>query len=199
MAQAVTIPGVAGSGEDARGEDARGDDALVEAARRDPRAFEALYLRHRLRVYRYLRARVGDDEDAADLTATTFERALAGLRGYRPAGAGFAAWLLRIARNAAIDAERRRGRRRLVPLDEGMEIAGDSVADAGLAAAEARADLLQRLGRLPEPQRDALVLRYGSRLTAGEIGAVIGKSEAATQKLLTRALGALKEAYRDHE
>jgi RNA polymerase sigma-70 factor (ECF subfamily) len=190
MAQAVTIPGVA-AGD--------GDDVLVEVARHDPRAFEALYLRHRTSVYRYLRARVGDDDDAADLTAAKFERALGALRGYRPAGAGFAAWLLRIARNAAIDAERRRGRRRLLPLDAGLEVPGDAGADAGLAAAEARADLLRRLDALPELQRDALVLRYGSRLTAGEIGAVIGKSEAATQKLLTRALRALKEAYRDHE
>jgi RNA polymerase sigma-70 factor (ECF subfamily) len=186
MAQAVTIPGVA-AGD--------GDDVLVEAARHDPRAFEALYLRHRTSVFRYLRARVGDDDDAADLTAT----ALGALRTYRPAGAGFAAWLLRIARNAAIDAERRRGRRRLLPLDAGLLVPGDAGADAGLAAAEARADLLRRLDALPELQRDALVLRYGSRLTAGEIGAVIGKSEAATQKLLTRALSALKEAYRDHE
>ena len=52
-------------------------DALVETARHDPRAFEALYLRHRTSVYRYLRARVGNDDDAADLTATTFERAFA--------------------------------------------------------------------------------------------------------------------------
>ena len=190
MAQAVTITGVAAGA---------GDDALVEAARHDPRAFEALYVRHRSSVYRYLRARVGDDDDAADLTATTFERALRSIGGYRPAGAGFAAWLLRIARNAAIDAERRRGRRPSVPLDARLEVAGDAGPEAGLAAAEARADLLRRLGALPDLQRDALVLRYGSRLTAGEIGAVIGKSEAATQKLLTRALGALKEAYRDHE
>jgi RNA polymerase sigma-70 factor (ECF subfamily) len=190
MAQAVTIPGVATGA---------GDDALVEAARHDPRAFEALYLRHRTSVFRYLRARVGDEDDAADLTATTFERALGAIGGYRPAGAGFAAWLLRIARNAAIDAERRHGRRRVVPLDAGLEVAGDAGPDARLSAAEDRADLLRRLGALPDLQRDALVLRFGSRLTAGEIGAVIGKSEAATQKLLTRALAALKEAYRDRD
>ena len=87
----------------------------------------------------------------------------------------------------------------MVPLDAGLEVAGDAGPEADLAAAEARADLLRRLDALPALQRDALVLRYGSRLTAGEIGAVIGKSEAATQKLLTRALGVLKEAYRDHE
>ena len=48
---------------------------------------------------------------------------------------------------------------------------------------------------LPEPQRDALALRYSAGLTARQIGAVIGKSEEATQKLITRALSDLKEAY----
>ena len=49
---------------------------------------------------------------------------------------------------------------------------------------------------MPEPQRDALALRYSVGLTARQIGAVIGKSEEATQKLITRALSELKEAYR---
>jgi DNA-directed RNA polymerase specialized sigma24 family protein len=48
---------------------------------------------------------------------------------------------------------------------------------------------------LPEPQRDALALRYSAGLTARQIGAVIGKNEEATQKLIARALSDLKEAY----
>ena len=47
------------------------------------------------------------EDDAADLTAVAFERALAAMPRYRPTGGGFRAWLLRIARNAAIDAGRR--------------------------------------------------------------------------------------------
>ena len=52
------------------------------------------------------------------------------------------------------------------------------------------------MAALPEAQRDAIVLRYAAGLTAHEIGSVINKSEAATQKLLTRALARLKESYR---
>ena len=52
---------------------------------------------------------------------------------------------------------------------------------------------------LPEPQREAIALRYAGDLTAREISEVLGKSEAVTQKILTRALARLKEAYGDRD
>ena len=173
------------------------DDALVARTRADPSAFGALYERHRLAVYRYLRARTSSDDAAADLAALTFERALAGLDRFRPAGGGFPAWLLRIARNAAIDAARRdRGTRSLDELPPlGHPAAADDPEAAALRAAELD-ELRRHVHRLGEPAAEALALRYGAGLSAREIGAVIGKSEAATQKLLSRALEALREVYR---
>ncbi len=86
----------------------RGDDeALVEAARRDPEAFGVLYQRYLPQIYRYLRARTGNSDDAADLTQQVFLKALAALPGYRLCGRPFLAWLLRIARNAVADFYRR--------------------------------------------------------------------------------------------
>ena len=49
---------------------------------------------------------------------------------------------------------------------------------------------------LPDIQRDAILLRFASGLSAREIAATLGRSEAATQKLLQRALARLKESYR---
>ena len=84
------------------------DDDLARRAGSDSRAMEALYLRHHLTIFRYLRARCRDDETAMDLTAVTFEKAMRSIARYAPRGSGFPAWLLRIARNGAIDEERRR-------------------------------------------------------------------------------------------
>jgi DNA-directed RNA polymerase specialized sigma24 family protein len=83
------------------------DEELALAARSDPAAFGLLYDRHRLAVFRYLRTRTNSEDDAAELTAVVFARALMAMPRYRPAAGGFLAWLLRIARNAAIDAGRR--------------------------------------------------------------------------------------------
>ena len=70
--------------------------------------------RHRLAVFRYLRTRTRSEDDAVELTAVAFERAITAMPRYRPTGGGILAWLLRIARNAAIDAGRRAS---AVPLD----------------------------------------------------------------------------------
>jgi RNA polymerase sigma-70 factor, ECF subfamily len=167
------------------------DDELASLAKSDPAAFALLYRRHRLAVYRYLRARTGSDDAATELTAAAFERAFAGIARYRPAGAGFPAWLLRIARNAAIDAGRRKG---AVPLLADIRAAEETIDPERLAIArETNAALLAAVNRLPEVQREAIYLRFAARLKAREIGAVIGKSEPATQKLLSRAIAAIRE------
>src|SRR5581483_12168401 len=84
------------------------ESALVLAARHDASAFGTLYLRYLDRVYWYLRARTPSEEDAADLTQQVFLHALAALPRYRQQNVPFAAWLFRIARNVAIDFNRRR-------------------------------------------------------------------------------------------
>lgn len=175
--------------------DVAGDDRLAIDARRDPAAFASLYERHVERVFQYLRARGAREELAADLTATTFERALVHIDRYRPGPAGFAPWLLRIARNAYIDAGRRS--RPTVYLVEADRLAagGPSPEDAALASEERRR-LIALLAELPDIQRDALALRFAVGLSSREIGDVIGKSEDATKKLLTRALAALRESIR---
>ena len=167
------------------------DDDLALAARNDSAAFEALYVRHRSPVYRYLRTRTTDGDDAADLTALTFERAFVAIARYRPGGAGVRAWLVGIARNASID----HGRRRLAAPRPERPSDPDEGLEARFVADEAASELRGRVAALSPDQRDAIVLRFAAGLTAGEIGNVLGKSEAASQKLVSRGLTALKEAY----
>jgi RNA polymerase sigma-70 factor (ECF subfamily) len=178
--------------------DAGSDDHFVELVRTNPATFRILYERHMPAVYRYLRSRTGRDEEAADLAALTFERALAGLSGYRPTSGGFKAWLLRIARNAAIDAARRRRTTESIETARDIETA-EPGPESRLIDAERTRELRRIVAGLPEIQRDAVVLRYASGLAAREIALVFGKSEAATQKLLTRALARLKESFSEYE
>lgn len=175
---------------------AAGDEELASAARADPTAFADLYLRHRDHVFRYLRARTPSDDDALELTAITFERALAGIGRYRPIDGGLLAWLVRIARNALID----QGRRRIVrPVSIQFSDAHEPVdlrtPEAAALAADERRQLVDLLASLPKPQGDAIAMRYAVGLSARQIGSVIGKSESATQKLISRGLARLQEEY----
>lgn len=174
------------------------DDELAIAARTYTESFALLYENHLEPVYRYLRARGASEDDAAELAGVTFERALRNIDRYRPGGSGFRAWVLRIARNALIDAQRRL--RPIVSLDHGAGLmSADNTPEEALLLAEERRSVLRLVARLSPVQRDALALRFGGGLSSREIGTVIGKSEDATKKLLTRSLHILKEAITNED
>jgi RNA polymerase sigma-70 factor (ECF subfamily) len=171
------------------------DEELALAARTDPEAFGLLYERHRLAVFRYLRTRTRSEDDAGELTAVVFERALTAIPRYRPTGGGMAAWLIRIARNAAVDAGRRISAVPLVgDVPDGRRSVGP---EESVLADEATSSLIAAVNGLPQIQREAIALRYAAGLTAREIGDVLGKSDQATQKLLSRALATIRESQRD--
>ncbi len=172
--------------------------ALVHAAQEDPTAFGVLYHRYRQRIYAYLRTRTSDAEDAADLTQHVFLQALDALPRYRMRHVPFAAWLFRIARNAAIDFHRQR--RTTVTWDllpEALHPLTDDDADTGVLRQEDMARLRALLHALNQETRDVLMLRFAGHLTIAEIAAVIGKSEAATQKKLFRTIQTLQERYHE--
>ncbi len=157
-------------------------------------AFEVLYLAHRDVVFRYVRAISRDEDRALDLTAATFERAFTEIRAGRQPGIG---WLLSTARNATIDADRHNRTAALLRLrSPAPEITASSPEEQTLEA-ERTQHIRHALAELSRPQRDAIALRYSSDLTVREIAEVIGKSAAATQKLLDRGLHRLKETLHD--
>jgi RNA polymerase sigma-70 factor (ECF subfamily) len=184
-----------------RGEAEAFDDelALVRTAQQDPAAFAPLYRRYRHRVYAYLYTRLSDAEDAADLTQQVFVQALAALPRYRPRGTPFAGWLFRIARNAAADLQRRRHRvvQTLDSVPDELHPRAEHDVESQVVQREALDRLHATLHALDADTRDLLLLRFAGRLTAAEIGAVIGTSTAAASKRLQRALQTLKEQYHE--
>lgn len=169
------------------------DVAWTDADRLVPSSFAPMYEAYRLSVYRYLRAKTANDEDALDLTAVTFERAFANHRRFRRRDGGIHAWLLRIARNAAIDAGRRR--RPTIDLGAADGQLGQRAMESDRLAQQST-EVLDLVARLPDDQGDALLLRYAGGLTAREIGIVMGKRESAVQKQIERGLAALREEIR---
>jgi RNA polymerase sigma-70 factor (ECF subfamily) len=171
------------------------DRSLVEAAKRDPDRFDALYRRYLARVYSYAYYELGDHHAAEDATEATFVSALTNLSRFeeraRPGdGEGastFRVWLFQIARNE-VAGERRRARRRPVePIGETLVTDPLDVESDAVRRDEARA-AWRAVGRLPGERRQAMVLRFVDELSTAEIAGVLGRSEGAVRVLIHRAL-----------
>jgi RNA polymerase sigma-70 factor, ECF subfamily len=173
------------------------DRSAVEAARRDPRAFEALYRKYVAQVYSFALYELRDTHAAEDLTAQVFMRALAGLPGFReqgePPGSSFRVWLFQIARNAVANERRRVRRHPDGPLELALEIPASDDVQAAVAERDELALAWQSIDRLPAERRQALLLRFVEEMSTREIGEVLGRSEGATRVLIHRALKTVAE------
>jgi RNA polymerase sigma-70 factor (ECF subfamily) len=183
--------------------------ALVARARSDPAAFGELYDHYLPRIYGYVIRRIGDRTMTEDLTALTFERALAAVRGGTFRNESFGGWLYRVAGNAVIDHVRRSrrfeplggtgsdasdGARRPAGSTDRRSEAGDDRALAAFAMAIERDALRRALLGLPEAHRRVLILRFLDDLDPDEICAVLGCSPGTLAVRTHRALRALRGA-----
>ena len=167
-----------------------GERLLVEAAQRDPRRFAELYENNFERVYAYIVRRVGDRDEAQDLTAEVFHQALANLARFEWRGIPFAAWLFRIAANAIVDRSKRAARERDLPRP-------DDPPEVGLEEIEHRARLFRLVERLPADQRRVIVMRFAEQKKIREIADELGRTEGAVKQLQLRGLQNLRARLGD--
>jgi RNA polymerase sigma-70 factor (ECF subfamily) len=159
--------------------------AVVRAQSGDRDAIDFLYLRYKNNVYGYVRSMLRDDHEAEDVTQQVFLKLICVIGKYEPREVPFTSWILRVARNVAVDHLRQR---RPVPTEEVFEPT-HAVDDA---VHERRWGLEQALEALPEGQRGVVMLRHLVGLTPGEIAERMGRSEASIHGLHHRARLALR-------
>ncbi len=173
------------------------DEMLVAQAQADPLAFGMLYERYVNRIYSYIYRRVGNRQDAEDLTARTFYRALSHIHRYVQRGVPFAAWLYRIAHNLVANWHRDRARRQTITLEDAGPLSVQLSSPLEQVEAQERAEVLLRaVGRLSPDRQQLLILKYGEGLSNAEIGRIMGRSEGAIKSLCHRTLLALQGELR---
>jgi RNA polymerase sigma-70 factor (ECF subfamily) len=159
---------------------------LIEAAQRDPRRFAELYQQNFERVYAFIARRVRGRAAAEDLTSEVFQRALETLPRFEWRGIPFAAWLLRIARNALADHWQRAAR------EQGNPGAEETEEPIDMEEVERRAALFRLVEGLPADQRRVVVERFVEQRSIREIAQALGRSEGAVKQLQFRALENLR-------
>ena len=170
--------------------------ALIERAKSDKEAFGELYERYVDRIYKYVYYRTGNSEDAEDLTAKIFMRAMHHIPRFEDRGLPFSAWLYRIAHNLVANWHRDNSRRHLISLDN---VSQWQLSEAGpefmTQLVEDRESLLKAIRRLPTDRQELLILKFVERLSNAEIGEIMGRSEGAIKSLYHRTLLALREDF----
>lgn len=181
------------------------DQVLARRAKTDREAFGALYERHVAAIYRYVFYRVGNVEDAEDLTARVFARALKHIHNYNDRGVPFTAWLYRIAHNVVANFHRDNSRRPSVPLDE-VESLREPASQVDHTDEDQRIDserdrqrLLRAIRMLPEERQHLVVLKFVEQLQNAEIGQIMNRSEGAIKSLYHRTLLQLREIMNELE
>ena len=177
---------VAGSAKSLNEHDPQVAGAVRRAQAGDEAAIRYLYVRFKDNVYGYVLSVVKDSHEAEDVTQQVFLKLMVVIHKYQPREVPFTAWLLRVARNVALDHLRQR---RLVPCEEVYGPA-DVADDAG---EDRRRGLEQALGCLPEEQRNVVMLRHLVGLSPGEIAERLGRSEASIHGLHHRARKAIRD------
>jgi RNA polymerase sigma-70 factor, ECF subfamily len=155
--------------------------------------WDRVYAEQLPRVYNFFRFRVRSQSDVEDLTARTFEKAWIARDRYRHDLAGFATWLLAIARNVAID--HLRARRDHVPIDVAVDIPLEATPERAAMEGSDIARLAQLTADLPERERELLALKYGAAIGNRQIAQLTGLSESNVGTILSRIVEKLRSQW----
>jgi RNA polymerase sigma-70 factor (ECF subfamily) len=163
-------------------------------------AYTALLARYREPIFRVVRATIGDNDAAVDVTQETFVSAFAALKSY-DSERSFKTWISRIAINKCRDWARRRSVRRFfsfaLPIEAAANVAADTItADQQISDRAELARVQTAIATLPQAIREPLVLRTIEGMTQAEAAQVLGISEKAVETRLYRARGQLSELLR---
>lgn len=176
-----------------------GDDASLVALvlRGEQRAFTVLMRRHKEKLYRFIRAYVGDADEAYDLTQESFVAAWAGLSRF-DSKRSFPIWLRRIALNKCRDWGRRRVVRRFFFAAQSLDTPGIDIAapqePTGGSQELRLAALDAAIASLPASLKEPLVLTALEGLSHKDAAIFLGITAKAVETRIYRAKALLTRA-----
>ena len=184
------------------------DEALMlRFAGGDVQAFDELYRRHELKVWRYLQRNLGNRAIADELMQDVWFTVARAARGYRPT-ARFTTWLFTLAHNRLVDALRaRRSHERPSAVADGSEgadpldqLAADSQSEPleRVQSQQHAAAVLAAVERLPPEQRHAFLLHAEGELTLEEIARVTSSSFETAKSRLRYARSKLRQLLQEY-
>ena len=166
---------------------------LVRRAAVDEEAFGELYSINVRKIYNYIYYRVGNHQNAQDLTARVFHRALKHIHKYEDRGIPFSAWLYRIAHNLVANFHRDQSRRQMISYDSIIIPAYSNHPERQAIQQEEQEMLMKAVKSLAPERQELLILKFINHLSNAEIGEIMDRTEGAIKSLYHRTLVSLRK------
>lgn len=156
---------------------------------------EALFLKFKEPIYRYLRGKLPDAQTTEELVSQVFFKMVRAFRSYRGEPEGYGTWIYTIARNTLTDHYRAQGGGRELPLEAAENRAGPKghLPEEQLMTRARLERLAQMLETLPQRERDILILRFYHGRTPRETAELMGLSYVNAKVLQSRAVARLRK------
>lgn len=164
---------------------------IIDAIRGEASAFGLLYDKYQPQIYRFIYLKVGQREEAEDLTHQVFLSAWRNIEKYRFKGFPFSSWLYQIARNEVID--HYRTKKQTTDLESIAEPETTDPTERNLDLNFQMEKVRQAIARLSQEHQDILIMRFIEELSPEEVSEILGKPAATVRVLQHRALKKLKE------
>lgn len=164
---------------------------LIEAAKRNPQHFAALYDKYYTQILKFVYQRVTSKQDAFDVTQQVFIQAMLSLEKYEYRGLPFSSWLYRIAINELNKAFRKNEKQRGINLEEKHLVDIAEEMNAGTQEENEQA-VLNALTTLEEEDYQMVEMRFFEKRAFKEIAEILNISEATAKMRLYRILERLK-------
>lgn len=174
--------------------DAKQEKALIEKAKKDMDSFAKLYDLYVDDVFRFVYFRIGHKEEAEDITARTFEKAIKNIKNFKWKGYSFKTWLYVIAKNIIID--NFKSQKVTISIEQLNFDMRDEESRTVEEITEVKINnelMMKGLMELSEEYKEILILRYIEEMSIKEVMEITGKTLDAVKSLTKRALKRLKE------
>jgi RNA polymerase sigma-70 factor (ECF subfamily) len=171
------------------------EDLVRRVGQGDPAAIQAMVARKLPRMLALAQRMLGDAAEAEDVAQDAMLRAWKQAPRWTPGQAKFDTWLHRVGLNLCYDRLRRR--REVTTATPPDQADTGPAPDRGLLAADVGTRVDAALTRLPDRQREAIVLCHYQELTNIEAAALMAVSVEALESLLSRGRRALRLALAD--
>lgn len=170
-------------------------DIAAKAKLYDPEALSRMFDLYYEKLRRYMYYKTGSLDRAEDLAAETLTKGIENIGNFKDRGGTIGAWLFGIARNLLARERETAGKAEMVELDEQLPVEAEDQPERITLVQLSNEELYRALGRLPDEQREVVLLRFMEGFDAKTVGELMGKRPGAVRALQFRAIQSLKEMF----